>query len=129
MKLRCSWLLFVGALLAVPVAFTLTQSTGLDSDGDGLTDVREALLGTDPHRPDTDGDGLLDSWEVEWLQPLDRGRVPLASERLRLRRVQAHQEVERAFGGGKGLGLRESPGSTVSRRHFIGVAQCDLHTI
>jgi Bacterial TSP3 repeat len=69
MKLRCSWLLFVGALLAVPVAFTLTQSTGLDSDGDGLTDVCEALLGTDPHRADTDGDGLLDSWEVAGTVP------------------------------------------------------------
>jgi outer membrane protein OmpA-like peptidoglycan-associated protein/outer membrane protein W len=35
-----------------------------DSDGDGLSDVREAQIGTDPNNPDTDGDGLLDGEEV-----------------------------------------------------------------
>jgi len=33
----------------------------LDSDGDGLTDVVEARLGTDPNNRDTDGDGLADA--------------------------------------------------------------------
>ncbi|MDP3984006.1 MAG: hypothetical protein Q8Q52_03245, partial [Acidimicrobiia bacterium] len=28
-----------------------------DTDGDGLTDVAEMTLGTDPTNPDTDGDG------------------------------------------------------------------------
>ncbi|HET6383973.1 MAG TPA: PQQ-binding-like beta-propeller repeat protein [Armatimonadota bacterium] len=32
-----------------------------DSDGDGLTDLVEARLGTDPHRADTDGDGIPDA--------------------------------------------------------------------
>ncbi|WP_394796508.1 PQQ-binding-like beta-propeller repeat protein [Armatimonas sp.] len=32
-----------------------------DSDGDGLTDLAEKRLGTDPHNTDTDGDGLGDS--------------------------------------------------------------------
>ena len=36
----------------------------VDSDKDGLDDVREKLLGTDPHNPDTDGDGLSDGDEV-----------------------------------------------------------------
>ncbi len=36
----------------------------LDSDGDGLPDWMEALLGTDPFNPDTDGDGLSDGDEV-----------------------------------------------------------------
>ena len=35
-----------------------------DSDGDGLTDAEEALLGTDPNNPDTDGDSLSDGDEV-----------------------------------------------------------------
>jgi len=35
-----------------------------DSDGDGLTNQREAELGTDPTNPDTDGDGLWDGDEV-----------------------------------------------------------------
>lgn len=32
-----------------------------DSDGDGLTDIVEARLGTDPKKADTDGDGLSDA--------------------------------------------------------------------
>jgi hypothetical protein len=36
----------------------------LDSDGDGLPDWMEALLGTDQFNPDTDGDGLSDGDEV-----------------------------------------------------------------
>ena len=35
-----------------------------DTDGDGLTDVHEADLGTDPNKADTDGDGLTDGQEV-----------------------------------------------------------------
>ncbi len=35
-----------------------------DSDGDGLSDKQEAILGTDPLNPDTDGDGLKDGDEV-----------------------------------------------------------------
>lgn len=38
--------------------------TAIDSDGDGLSDQREQVLGTDPHNPDTDGDGLTDYEEV-----------------------------------------------------------------
>ena len=36
----------------------------LDSDGDGLPDWYEMLIGTDPYNPDTDGDGLTDFQEV-----------------------------------------------------------------
>jgi hypothetical protein len=36
----------------------------LDSDGDGLKDGVEKILGTDPNNPDTDGDGLTDGVEV-----------------------------------------------------------------
>ncbi|MBI4280576.1 hypothetical protein HY628_00080 [Candidatus Uhrbacteria bacterium] len=35
-----------------------------DSDNDGLTDTREAELGTNPNLADTDGDGLFDREEV-----------------------------------------------------------------
>ena len=35
-----------------------------DSDGDGLTDLQEADLGTDPNNPDTDGDGVSNVDEV-----------------------------------------------------------------
>lgn len=46
-----------------------------DSDGDGLPDVDEDLLGTDPAHPDTDGDGFNDLLEVRLaaagFDPLD----------------------------------------------------------
>lgn len=38
--------------------------TARDSDGDGLSDPREAELGTNPRVADTDGDGLNDSREL-----------------------------------------------------------------
>ncbi|GEM_PF-1580071 len=43
-----------------------------DTDNDGLTDVQEAELGTDPKNPDSDGDGYLDAHEhTEGTDPLD----------------------------------------------------------
>ncbi|MFX1503085.1 MAG: OmpA family protein, partial [Promethearchaeota archaeon] len=43
-----------------------TDPTVSDSDDDGLTDGEEVnLYVTDPLNPDTDGDGLDDGWEVE----------------------------------------------------------------
>ena len=51
----------VYASIGLGVLFRLGSS---DSDGDGLTNSREAELGTDPENPDTDGDGLLDGPEV-----------------------------------------------------------------
>jgi len=38
---------------------------GTDTDGDGLTDMQEDELGTDPEDPDSDGDGYSDGAEVE----------------------------------------------------------------
>jgi len=54
----------------VPTASPTPQPTptplprsGTDSDGDGITDADEAILGSDPQRQDTDGDGVLDGQE------------------------------------------------------------------
>ncbi len=43
----------------------------LDSDGDGLSDAAEAVLGTDPDRSDTDGDGVGDADEAPDGDPVD----------------------------------------------------------
>jgi hypothetical protein len=50
-----------------------TDPTLVDTDGDGLGDGREVLeVGTDPLSPDTDGDGVLDGDEVaQGTNPLD----------------------------------------------------------
>lgn len=46
-------------------AFSLEGFEGVDTDGDGLTDAEEVVIGTDPLNPDTDSDGLEDGFEVD----------------------------------------------------------------
>ncbi len=60
-----------GAQIDVPVPldgqrgyFRLSPLVPVDEDGDGLSTVEEAMLGTSPDKSDTDGDGLLDGDEV-----------------------------------------------------------------
>lgn len=55
-----------------PVEYAVSGGV-LDSDGDGLLDVEEEKLGTDPFDPDTDRDGLSDGEEVKahGTNPLD----------------------------------------------------------
>ena len=59
------------AVFAVGGLFLLlTLSTGVeplyasDSDGDGLTDAMEAVLGTNPNSADSDSDGISDFDEI-----------------------------------------------------------------
>lgn len=42
-----------------------TEPTAYDTDMDGLCDGKELEAGSDPLNPDTDGDGAEDGWEVE----------------------------------------------------------------
>lgn len=53
-----------GAERVVAPVFQVAQGGDIDSDGDGLFDRDEAIIGTDPYNPDTDGDGLSDGDEV-----------------------------------------------------------------
>ena len=54
---------------------THTDPYNRDTDGDGLSDKEELVLGTDPLNPDSDGDGLTDGMEVHQL-----GSNPLAKD-------------------------------------------------
>lgn len=57
-----------------------------DSDGDGLSDLGEFIVGTNPNLPDSDGDGLRDGVEVQQdTNPLDG--APLATGLLAAARV------------------------------------------
>jgi probable HAF family extracellular repeat protein len=43
----------------------------IDSDGDGVSDASEAVIGSNPSNSDSDGDGLPDGWEIRYgLNPL-----------------------------------------------------------
>jgi len=44
------------------------SASGVDTDGDGLPDKAEVLLGTDPKNPDTDGDGQNDKVDASPLK-------------------------------------------------------------
>lgn len=51
--------------------FKLQPTTSPDSDGDGLSDLAEFILGTNPSNSDTDGDGVRDGAEIQQgLDPL-----------------------------------------------------------
>ncbi len=53
-----------GAVRVVEPVFMVEAGAGdIDSDGDGLFDKDEAIIGTDPFNPDTDADGLSDGDE------------------------------------------------------------------
>ena len=65
--------LAVGATQTIIANQTAAAAAGQqDTDGDGLTNEREAQLATDPNNADTDRDGLLDGVEV-----LQTGTNPL----------------------------------------------------
>lgn len=60
LKYQFATLALAAIIGIVPAAPGFAQSGAMDTDGDGVPDTAEALLGTDPLNGDTDGDGLDD---------------------------------------------------------------------
>lgn len=54
----------------VPTVY-LCPNGAVDSDADGLCDLAEARIGTNPHAADTDGDGIRDKAEVYGADQID----------------------------------------------------------
>ena len=48
----------------------LVDDADLDTDGDGLTNLQEYALATEPKIGDSDGDGLSDGVEVSQHNPI-----------------------------------------------------------
>lgn len=54
--------------------FADPNAASADSDGDGVPNIVEISLGTDPNSADSDGDGMPDGFEIYYnLEPLDPG--------------------------------------------------------
>ena len=62
------FLLIVVILIAIGWAITGDVTKPLDSDNDGLSDIEEERIGTDPLNPNTDGDRYLDGEDKEPLK-------------------------------------------------------------
>jgi hypothetical protein len=63
--------------LVTPVFYRIASFSGADSDGDGLADALENLIGTNPNRFDADGDGFGDGVEVaNGTSPFNGNSVP-----------------------------------------------------
>ncbi|MES2642121.1 MAG: MYXO-CTERM sorting domain-containing protein [Myxococcota bacterium] len=66
-----AWLVRPALLLALLAPAAARAETVEDADRDGLTDMYEEMVGTDPNDDDTDDDGLVDGIEVWGLTGTD----------------------------------------------------------
>jgi hypothetical protein len=54
---------------------------GVDSDADGIANIIETAIGTDPCTADTDGDGMVDGYEYESALDLNGRALPYPGKR------------------------------------------------
>lgn len=71
-------------------------ASGADTDGDGLPDSAEAVLGTDPQNPDTDGDGLTDKTDPAPLQADNPIKEASTAQGFKIDSVIAENNVDAA---------------------------------
>lgn len=86
------------------------QNTANDPDGDGLTNLQESLLSTNPYNSDTDGDGLNDDEDPNpfgaeivgylWLNVVIPDRELLAEGEMEIENVDdTHIRLEWSYSG------------------------------
>lgn len=67
-----------------------------DADADGLTNLNEFYLGTNPLRQDTDGDGYDDGREVlNGYNPLYEGKLTSGQEKIIAQRIEREEIISR----------------------------------
>ncbi len=58
-----------------------------DTDEDGLPNLIEKEIGSDPYNPDTDGDGLPDGYEALTLGTDQQSPIPMTTASLTAMRI------------------------------------------
>jgi len=87
--------------------YTTNQNINLDSDSNGLTDLEETNLGTNPNNPDTDSDGYLDGEEVK------NGYNPNTPEKFEEEKVSRDENDQLI------IGLKSNKDIDISSEKFI----------
>jgi hypothetical protein len=67
------------AALLLSTSLAPAEAASTDTDGDGVPDISEPLLHTDPMNPDTDGDGVTDLADADPVSadsPIVEGGAP-----------------------------------------------------
>lgn len=87
--------------------------TGIDTDGDGLSDDVEEALGTSATSTDTDGDGFFDKQEIDGgFNPLGEGKIQTDND---FADKQKGKIFKQSWGGGYLWYI-----GTNSKRYFLG---------
>ncbi len=92
----------------------------LDSDDDGLTDVEEGLIGTDPHDADSDDDGIIDGDEPNYTDDTDGDGL--------INPLDPDSDDDGIFDGTEVGITTPNPDTDTDNGHFIPDADPTTHT-